>query len=85
MLVFEGTYVRLLLHRPRDATVTPPARDEGLVTVYDADGNLVTGSLTNFTIVRYRPEGTRDASFGTDGVKSGVPGTSTVNRWAVAS
>jgi uncharacterized delta-60 repeat protein len=44
------------------------------------DGALaiaVTGSLTHFMIVRYRPEGTRDTSFGTDGVKSGVPGTST--------
>ena len=53
-------------------------RVEGIVV--QTDGALaiaVTGSLAHFTIVGYRPEGTRDASFGTDGVKSGVPGTST--------
>jgi hypothetical protein len=27
LLVFEGTYVRLLLHRPRDATRPPTPRD----------------------------------------------------------
>lgn len=53
-------------------------RVEGIVV--QTDGALaiaVTGSLTHFTIVRYRPDGTRDALFGTDGVKRGVPGTST--------
>ena len=53
-------------------------RVEGIVV--QTDGALaiaVTGSLAHFTIVGYRPEGTRDASFGTDGVKSGAPGTST--------